>query len=123
MDPPEVTGDLDAVAFSDLTRGDEVEDALVTGELAGGSLDRLTLAGCRLDGVRLTGSSFEGLVLEDVLLVGCELSGVTLGTTKLRRVRFENCRMSGLSTADLHAEHVSFVDDRLDDAWFRMAEI
>ncbi|MET0664555.1 MAG: hypothetical protein ABW008_03250, partial [Acidimicrobiales bacterium] len=70
MDPPEVADDLDEVAVADLTDQDEVEDALVTGELAGGSLDRLTLAGCRLDGVRLTGSSFEGLVLEDVHLVG-----------------------------------------------------
>ena len=60
MDPPEVA---DAVAFSDLTSGDEVEDALLTGELVGGSLDGLTLAGCRLDGVRLTASSFDRLVL------------------------------------------------------------
>ena len=63
------------------------------------------------------------MVLEDVVLTGCELSGATFSAAKLHRVRFEHCRMSGLSTAELHAEHVSFVDDRLDDAWFRMADL
>jgi len=53
-----------------------------------------------LDRVQPTGSTFDELELEDVVLVDCELSGVTLSGAKLRRVRFERCRLSGLSAAE-----------------------
>ncbi len=123
VDPPELSGDLGEVDAAGLASGAEVEDALVTGELLGASVDDLTISGCRFDRVRLTGSSLDGVALEDVLFADCELSGVTMGGAKLERVRFEHCRMSGLSAADLHAEHVGFEDCRLDDAWFRMSDI
>ena len=63
------------MAVADLGDGDEVEDAVLTGELTRADVGGLTLVGCRLDGVRLTGSTFDGLELEDVDLVDCELSG------------------------------------------------
>lgn len=123
VDPPDLDEDLGAVDVADLTEGDDVEDALITGALTSGAVGRLALFGCRLDRVQLTGSTFDQLELEDVVLVDCELSGVTLSGAKLRRVRFERCRMSGLAAAALDGEHVAFVEDRLDEAWFRMAEL
>ena len=64
MDPPDLSDDLGEVDVADLTDGDEVEDAVVTGEFAGASFDGLTVSGCRFDGVPMTGSSFDGLVLD-----------------------------------------------------------
>lgn len=40
-----------------------------------------------------------------------------------RRVRFERCRMSGFTAAELAADHVAFVDCKLDAAWLRMARL
>jgi uncharacterized protein YjbI with pentapeptide repeats len=122
-DPPDLADDLEEASADDLASGDEIEDALVTGELLGASVSRLRAAGCRFEGVRLTGSTFDEVLLEDVLFTECELSGVTLSAARLTRVRFEQCRMSGLTAAELVGEHVAFADCRLDDAWFRMADL
>ena len=43
VDPPDFSDDLGDVDVADLTDGDEVEDAVVTGEFAGASFDGLTV--------------------------------------------------------------------------------
>jgi uncharacterized protein YjbI with pentapeptide repeats len=113
-------GELGAL---DLPDDGVLEDARVVGGEVPEASEGVELVGCHLTAVAFTGATLRSPRLTDVVLEDCELSGSVWEAASLRRVRFERCRMSGFTAVELAADHVAFVDCKLDAAWLRMARL
>lgn len=108
-----------------LAAGFEIEDARIdaTSDLAGIEATRGRVVHSSLSGVRLAGSRLRSLTMIDVLAAGIDASNCDWTGARLRRVVFEDCRMTGLQAAELAADDVVFRNCRLDLANFRQAAI
>lgn len=93
----------------------------VGGELRGGTVADLEIAGSRVVGATFTGVEFEGLRVTDTVFQGCDLSGARVVEAQLVRVEFVDCRMLAFDAAQASLRDVVFRECRLDEANFRMS--
>ena len=129
---PRLSPDLERVAAEDLyddADGPEWAGLAVRGDLTGWEAERLTVTGCRLEGVvatgavlerarfvdveldscDLSGAMFEGSSFERVVLRQCRIVGALLGGARLRNVRIEGCKVdrSALNATVAERLHVT----------------
>lgn len=106
---PLVATDLDPF------RGELEDDLELAGVLIAGedfeqvSAAHASVAGSRMQAVRLTAAELEHVQFSDVVLVDCDLSAVRAERAVLRRVVFERCRLPGAVFSEASLEDVVFV--------------
>ena len=88
------------------------------GEIAGGRLGALSLAGASLTGVRVHGGRFGfvnliGAHLEDVVFEGCEVASLGAHSAQLRRVTFVDCTVDELDVTGAALTEVDLSGARL----------
>ena len=93
----------------------------IDADLAGQTMHRLDISGCRFEGCRLTGADLQGARVVDTIFEDCELSGVSPVDAVLTRVVLRNCRMSGLVLSSAKLRDVRIADCKLDGLSMRMA--
>lgn len=92
-------------------------------DLAGQSLERVSITDSTLSAVNLGSILATSLYLRDVTLESCDLSNARLHEASLLRVMFRNCRLTGLQLTESTVEASRFSGCKLDFSQFRFANI
>ena len=83
----------------------------------------LRLTECRVDNVALDGTQLRRARIRDVGVAGGSWANVDASEAVLRRVEFNNTRLTGISFANATLDDVVFTDCRLDLSSFRFAKL
>jgi uncharacterized protein YjbI with pentapeptide repeats len=107
---PNLTRELTAPAnLSALLELDDIslsDCAIEAGHIGQWSKDSFSIDGSTLDRVNLSDTSYRSIVLTDVRLVNCDLANFETQASKLVRVEFINCRMTGFRAGRADCQHI-----------------
>jgi uncharacterized protein YjbI with pentapeptide repeats len=116
--------DLARVELERLDAGFELEDARVSAvSLAEVNAGSGRVRRVYLEDVELVGSKLRAVGLVDVAAERIDSSNGDWGGAELRRVRFNDARLTGLNLGEARIEEVSFTACKLDYANFRHSKI
>jgi uncharacterized protein YjbI with pentapeptide repeats len=105
-------------------RDSELDALMIEGvDWSGQSAQGLQLSESKLSGVDLVGAFLTRGRLRDVVVVEGDWANVIADEIVLRRVRFEDVRLTGVNFSGSTMENVAFSGCRLDLASFRFANI
>jgi hypothetical protein len=109
-DAPDISPDLPRLAAAaELFRSPEivVRDCMIENlTLEDFSTQSILFENCALHRLNLTRSKFGGLRLRDVRMVECDFANSEALTSKMLRVEFLNCRLTGFRATEAECQHV-----------------
>ena len=118
-DAPDIPAELDRPDVGPTLAGTELECAVVEGvDFSGQRASSVRFAESRLNRIDLTGAELIAASLNDVAIAAGSWANVRTKELRLRRVAFKGVRMTGADLAYANFEDVSFVDCKIDLAFF-----
>ena len=121
---PDLPDDLPAAEVPPKLEGVVLERRLLKNlDLSNREASRLELLQSRVVEVDLSGSNLTSAAARDLTATGGSWANTRADGARLRRVQFENVRLTGTSLANSSIEDATFVECRIDLASFRFARL
>ena len=123
-DAPDIPTGLDRIPGDLMLDRLELECALVEGaDFSDQKATAVRIDQCRLSRVDFGGVELTGATMRDVAVTGGSWANARTKELRLRRASFKDVRMTGADFAFASVEDVSFVDCRIDLAFFVSARL